>query len=72
MDKKPDGNPLEAKGAEESPGFVGIAWRRLKRDRYAMTGLYIIMALFIIAYLAPVLANSKPIAMRVCTPLSCT
>jgi peptide/nickel transport system permease protein len=64
MDKKPDGNPLEAKGAEESPGFVGIAWRRLKRDRYAMTGLYIIMALFIIAYLAPVLANSKPIAMR--------
>lgn len=64
MNKEPDGNPVKVKSAEESTGFVGIAWRRLKRDRYAMTGLYVIIALFIVAYLAPVLASSKPIAMR--------
>jgi peptide/nickel transport system permease protein len=64
MNNGPDRNPAEVSSVEESPGFVGIAWRRLKRDRYAMTGLYVIITLFVVAYLAPVLANSKPIAMR--------
>ena len=62
MNRRPDRNPAE--DVEESPGFVGIAWRRLKRDRYAMTGFYIIMVLFAVAYLTPVLANNKPIVMR--------
>jgi len=64
MNGKTDRNPAAAVGVDESAGFVGIAWRRLRRDRYAMTGLYLIVALFVVAYLAPVLANSRPIAMR--------
>jgi peptide/nickel transport system permease protein len=50
--------------AQKSVGFAGILWRRLKRDRFAMTGLYIVMLLFVISYLAPVLANDKPLIMR--------
>lgn len=54
---------VDATGGDRGPGFVRLTWRRLKRDRYAMTGLYVIVALFVISYLAPVLANSRPIAM---------
>ncbi|MDH3215271.1 MAG: ABC transporter permease [Candidatus Krumholzibacteria bacterium] len=41
-----------------------VVWRRLRRDRFAMTGLFVITTLFVVSYLAPVLANNKPIAMR--------
>ena len=49
---------------ERSPSISRIVWRRLRRDRFAMTGMYVILVLFLVAYLAPVLANNKPIAMR--------
>ena len=55
---------LSGTEGERSPGFGRIVWRRLRRDRYAMTGLYTIIGLLTVAYLAPVLANSKPIAMK--------
>jgi len=47
-----------------SASFSKIVWRRLRRDKFAMTGLYIVLALFVISYLAPVLANNKPLVMR--------
>ena len=53
-----------SRGPEKSQGFLSVAWRRLRRDRYAMTGLYVIGGLLVVAYLAPIIANNKPIAMR--------
>jgi len=45
-------------------GFWQIVWRRLRRDRFAMTGFFIIVFLLVLSYLAPVVANNKPIVMR--------
>jgi peptide/nickel transport system permease protein len=47
-----------------SPSFTSIVWRRVRRDMFAMGGFYVIALLFLISYLAPVLANNKPIIMR--------
>ena len=47
-----------------SPGFARIVWKRLRRDRYAMGGLFVIATLFVASWLAPVIANNKPIVMR--------
>jgi len=49
---------------EKSPGYSKIVWRRLRRDHFAMMGLYVILSLFILSYLAPVVANNKPLIMR--------
>ncbi|MBI4720643.1 MAG: ABC transporter permease, partial [Chitinivibrionia bacterium] len=54
---------LEGVQKGKSPNFARIVWKRLKRDKFAMVGFYIVLALFIISYLAPVLANNKPIIM---------
>jgi peptide/nickel transport system permease protein len=51
-------------GAAKSPGFARIVWKRMRRDRYAMTGLFVIAILFLASWLAPVIANNKPIVMR--------
>ena len=45
-------------------GFARVIWQRVKRDRLAMLGLYFVAAVLVISYLAPVLANNKPIVMR--------
>ncbi len=47
-----------------SPSFWRVVWQRLRRDRYAMVGLYVIVAFFLVSYLAPVIANNKPIVMH--------
>ena len=44
--------------------FSAIIWNRLQTDRYAMLGLVVIGCLFLVSYLAPVIANNKPVAMR--------
>ncbi len=54
---------LEGVQKGKSPNFARIVWKRLKRDKFAMIGFYIVLSLFIISYLAPVLANNKPIIM---------
>jgi peptide/nickel transport system permease protein len=41
--------------------FVSDAWQRLKRNRMAMVGLVVILALFVIALLADVLAPYDPL-----------
>ena len=51
-------------GSTKSPGFARIVWKRMRRDRYAMTGLFVIAILFLASWLAPVIANNKPIVMR--------
>ena len=49
-----------------TPGasFARVVWQRVKRDRLAILGLYFVAAVLVISYLAPVLANNKPIVMR--------
>lgn len=37
--------------------------KRLRSDRFAMAGLYVVLTLFIVSFLAPVIANNKPIIM---------
>jgi peptide/nickel transport system permease protein len=54
---------LEGIESGKSPNFVRIVWKRLKRDQFAMLGLYIVLTLFVISFLAPVIANNKPIIM---------
>lgn len=51
-------------GTPKSAGFFRQVWRRLRHDRYAMAGLWVIGSMFVISYLAPVIANNKPIVMR--------
>ena len=36
-------------------------WRRLRGDRAAVVSLFVIAALFLLSYLAPVIANDKPL-----------
>jgi peptide/nickel transport system permease protein len=54
-----------APGAVERHGFAKSAWKRLRRDRYAMISLYVIAFFVAVSYLAPVLANDLPLALRV-------
>jgi peptide/nickel transport system permease protein len=53
-----------AAGAARSPNFARIVWKRMRRDRYAMAGFFVIATLFAAAWLAPVIANNRPIIMR--------
>jgi peptide/nickel transport system permease protein len=39
-------------------------WRRLRRDRFAMAGLVVITVMFVLSWMAPILANDRPIVMR--------
>ncbi len=52
------------RGGDNSPGFWRIVWTRFRRDRFAMAGLVIVTALFVVSYLAPLIANNKPILMK--------
>jgi peptide/nickel transport system permease protein len=47
-----------------SRGFARIVWGRMRQDHYAMAGLVVIVSLFAASWLAPVIANNKPIVMR--------
>ncbi len=50
--------------APRSSGFARVVWRRIRRDRFSMTSLVIIAVLFAVSWLAPVIANNRPIVMR--------
>jgi len=41
-----------AEAAKKSPGLAELAWRRYRRDRLAMTGLFLLVVLLLIALLA--------------------
>ncbi|MFH1755202.1 MAG: ABC transporter permease [Candidatus Latescibacterota bacterium] len=67
-DDIPDNRPKARKALEgtsngRSPRPFLLLLRRLKGDKFAMGGLYLILLLFIVSYLAPVIANNKPIIM---------
>jgi peptide/nickel transport system permease protein len=55
-------NPAE--NVDQSGGSLRAARRRLGRDRFAMMGFYSLVVLFAIAYLAPVIANDKPLVLH--------
>lgn len=44
--------------------YWATVWRGLKRDRLAMVGLTVIAAIFLLALLAPMLANDKPLLLK--------
>jgi peptide/nickel transport system permease protein len=50
--------------ARRSPGYFRVVGRRLRSDRYAMTGLIVIVLMFLVSWLAPVIAGNKPIVMQ--------
>ena len=45
-------------------GYTGIIWRKFKRDKLAIASLYVIAIMFVVSCLAPVLANNKPVFLR--------
>ncbi|MFC1851030.1 ABC transporter permease [candidate division CSSED10-310 bacterium] len=45
-------------------GYWSLVLQRFKRDRLAMTGFILVIFLFIIAILAPLMANNKPIVFE--------
>jgi peptide/nickel transport system permease protein len=47
-----------------SPGFWRIVWKRFRHDKFAMAGLVVVIGMFIVSYLAPMIANNKPIIMK--------
>jgi peptide/nickel transport system permease protein len=46
-------------------GIARSVWHRLRRNRFGMGGMVVIAVLFVLSYLAPVIANDKPLMMRV-------
>lgn len=53
-------------GTEDSRsvGFWRIVWLRFRSDKFAMAGLTVVGVMFVLSFLAPVIANNKPIVMR--------
>ena len=56
--------PSGAGERRRSAGFARAVWRRLRHDHFAMAGLAVIGSLFVLSFLAPVIANNRPIVMR--------
>lgn len=48
----------------ESLGFWRLTWRRFRRYKLGMAGLVIVLCLFLVGFLAPLLANEQPILCR--------
>jgi peptide/nickel transport system permease protein len=55
---------LEARQKLQSPGYWAIVWTQLKKNRDAMVGLWIIAVIVLTAFLAPLIANDAPIAVK--------
>jgi peptide/nickel transport system permease protein len=51
-------------GRKASQSYWALAWRQLRRNRLAMAGLAVVVFLFMVAILAELLANDKPLFMR--------
>jgi len=47
-----------------SSEFARVIWQRFRADKFAMAGLVVVAAMFVISYLTPVIANNKPLVMR--------
>lgn len=61
-------SPKPTKNIGEGPAhgaaYSRIVWRNFKGNRLAVMALWAIVLLFVFSYLSPILANNKPIAMR--------
>jgi peptide/nickel transport system permease protein len=44
--------------------YWNIVWMSFRRNRLAMVGLFVVLALFVVAIFAPFIANSKPIVLK--------
>lgn len=58
--------PANTQDAENAGGrgYWSILWRNFTRDRLAVAALWVIAIMFVVSYLAPVIANDKPLYMR--------
>jgi peptide/nickel transport system permease protein len=63
MTERPITPPKQA-NRTRSRGYVGILWRNFRRNRLATAALGVIALMFVVSYLAPVLASDKPLYMR--------
>ena len=50
--------------AQQSAGFWRLTWRRFRRYRLGMTGLFVVVLMGLTALFAPLLANEQPILCR--------
>jgi peptide/nickel transport system permease protein len=50
--------------ARERRTYWQMVWHHFRRRRLAMAGLWVSVALFVVALLAPVLANDRPLLLR--------
>ncbi|HZM23337.1 MAG TPA: ABC transporter permease, partial [Anaerolineales bacterium] len=52
--------PLVVQTARDQSGYLSMAWRRLRRDPAAMFGATLVIAIVLVAILAPVLSPHDP------------
>jgi peptide/nickel transport system permease protein len=45
-------------------GYAAAVWRNFRQNKLAVAGLWIVAVMFALSYLAPVIANNKPVYMR--------
>lgn len=62
----PGGPPAsDTSGPRGRPrGFWRLSWRRFRRYRLGLLGLVMVLALLLVGFLAPLLANEQPVACR--------
>ena len=48
----------------QTQSYSSLIWRQFKKGRLSMAGLVVVLLLFVVAILAPVLANERPVFMR--------
>ena len=61
---EPVKNPGAGRGDVRARSYGALVWRNFRRDRLAVASLWIVAAMFVLSYLAPVTANNKPLYMR--------
>jgi peptide/nickel transport system permease protein len=44
-------------------GYAAAVWRNFRRDRLAVAAVWVIAGMFVLSYLAPVIASNKPLYM---------
>ena len=54
----------KAAAPKKSPGFWRLAWRRYRTHKLGMFGLVMVLALFVVGFCAPLIANDEPIVCK--------
>ena len=49
----------------ERQSYPRLVWKQFRKDPVAIVGLFFVLALFVMAIFAPLIAGSKPVAVKV-------